>query len=127
MWVIESLNMRFLVLIGLLLVMAGCSGSTNAPATSKAPTASSEGEVFTLPYNILCSKSLGDIATINRVVQAGDREGMAGLVERGKALALTEGTVVYFVKHDAERATIIIRSGTNVGEDCWVQPSWLKR
>jgi len=55
----------------------------------------------------------------------GDADGARGLVARGKALLLSAGTKVHVVYHSSESASVFVRSGLLIGEDCWVQPGWI--
>jgi hypothetical protein len=82
-------------------------------------------ETLTISSPLLCSKSILDIDTLARVRAAGDTDGARGLVARDKALLLLTGTTLHVVYHSSERASLYVRSGLLVGEDCWIQPGWI--
>ena len=122
----------FALAIGAVLVFAIIGSllpdKPKAPASQQAATVGppSPSEVTVkLSSPLFCSKSILDIGTLARVRAAGDIAGAIGLVARDKALLLEAGTTVHVVNHNSERASLYVRSGGLVGEDCWIQPGWI--
>ena len=59
-------------------------------------------------------------------IRDGDSEALQGLLERGKILKLTEGTRFLVDSYEDGFAWGFVRSGRNVGEDCYVIAALLR-
>jgi hypothetical protein len=89
--------------------------------TSKETSAS---EVLSGPA--LCAASISDIAAVLSAYKDHDLDAMAGLLRRGKALQLKAGTKLHVLTHDQGMASVLIESGGNSGESCWIYGALLQ-
>jgi hypothetical protein len=95
-------------------------------AISRSTSSTPQEVTVRLAAPVACSTSLGDLGLIDSVQANDDRAALEGLVQRKKALVIPKGTLVHVYTHDAEAATLFIRSGSLAGEDCWIRPDWVQ-
>ncbi len=64
---------------------------------------------------------------MRRAIREGDKEALVALVDKGRALYLKKATRIVYADFDAVPGTVYvaIRSGAEVGEDCFMPKGWV--
>lgn len=106
--------MRYLILAGLLAIYS-CKSTQRF-----------EQKTIAIPYKCLCSEDRGDAMTAYLAVAREDREGVDGLIQRGKAIVLAKGVQVRTIGSMEGYTMIRVESGAQIGTRCWLPDQIVK-
>lgn len=74
----------------------------------------------------ICAASLDDVVNVLEAYRSRDSEALMGLVGRGKARLLKEGTRLYVAGNYEHQLSVLIESGAESGERCWIDSSFVR-
>ena len=67
-----------------------------------------------------CATDYGSVSSVLSAYKDSDVAALAGLISRGKAMKLDQGTKVYIAGRDQGVHTVLIESGFHSGEKCYI-------
>jgi hypothetical protein len=107
-------------------VLTGCSSEEHHTTSNSSPSSSKSG-VRTVRGTYWCAENFDDAGQIGIAVTRGDTAAIAGMLARGKAFQVEEGTlVVTGGEIDMGISRVHIESGFQAGRDCYISTNALK-
>jgi hypothetical protein len=116
----------FICVVVVLVALAAGGDLSRRMGDSKTDAPVAESSKRTVSLTTACSKSIGDAASLVAAYSARDLDAVDGLVLRGKAIVLKEGTTVDVLNRDGSIVGVYIDTGSNIGESCWLPESFLR-
>ena len=111
------------LVLGLVAIINAASG-TSSPSPAKA---AEESRDKTIRATFWCGVDFDDAGHIATAVSRGDTAAIAGLLARGRAFQVEEGTRVHDAGWpDMGISTVYIESGSQVGRNCYISTNALR-
>jgi hypothetical protein len=109
------------LLVFFILTLAGCTGSSSAPASSSKPRESAfVGVVYTFSNLGFCFANRADVNLGIRAGQGKDREALEAMVSDGRIWQLTPGTPVRVAQVLEEIAAVYPQRGRYLEKRCYI-------
>ena len=115
----------FLALLGFLLALALSRNSGSTASARKTPLMA-EG-IYQVAVQTPCALDRDARNAIGGAIASGDEEAILGLIERGKAVLLPKGTRFELSSDEDFWAWGFVRSGRQVGRDCYLPKAVLAK
>ena len=115
----KQLTIKHIIFLTAVFLAIGVFFSMKNRGDGEAPR-QAESKERVIRQACFCAPSQGDVGTLYRAIAAADTEAVAGLLARGKALRLAEGTRVRMAGVMSGEAYVRILSGYQAGETCWI-------
>src|ERR1017187_6352515 len=126
---IARLAISYFIAAGTIGVVTMIYGIVKHPAPASGVRAQPYVDIRYVAMNAPCSLERSARAMMVEAVRTGDTEALAGLIERGRLARLLAGTkfeVSDPVPDDYGLVWGFVRSGREIGRDCYMVPGWLR-